>query len=81
MSEQQMPKPLIMWVVTDGATDIETRYAARRHEITFDQGDIVTDDVILTDDLNVIRDELWERGLKPIARSEHDDPVIVESWL
>jgi hypothetical protein len=71
---------LNVWTVYDHPRDIPDKFVARRFE-TGKQGAIATDDILVTADLEELR-EVFERvGLYRMNRQERDDPKIVETWL
>lgn len=74
---------LDIWTVYDSPKDMPGRFVARRFEIRPDAKDpVATDEHYSATDLEMIRRYLSEiRGLTPLARSEGDEPHIVECWL
>lgn len=72
---------LEVWVVYDHPSDFPDFYVARK-QVALNDGKIYsTSSVLASPDLGAIRQTLTNMGLACIARSEGDDPVIVESWL
>ena len=53
---------------------------ARRWEVG-DGRERPTDEVVVANDLAVIRDEMARRGLTYMPRYEADDPRIFETWI
>lgn len=71
---------LSMWTVYDRPRDYPNSYVARRSEVTA-QGRTLTSDLMVSGDLDLIRDVLQKRGLHRIPRYPNDVPCIVEVWL
>lgn len=71
---------LSIWTITDRPADYPDKFVARRFLVTRD-GARPTPDILMSDDLEWIREILRGRGLFCIRRETADDPVIVESWL
>jgi len=70
-----------MWTVYDHPTDYPDKYVARRFDVD-GKGARPTESVIIHSDLDQLRDMLaFEMHLTCIARSPHDDPKIVETWM
>lgn len=67
---------LDIWTVYDHPSDWPQFYVARRFVM-----DHPTKDIIMCEALEPLRMELSLMGLTCLARSEQDDPVIVETWL
>lgn len=72
---------LIMWVVYDSPRDYPGKYVARRWMTGPYPDGLPTDEVIVSDDLEDIRDELSSRGLVCLERYPGDEPQIVECWV
>lgn len=72
----QRPEQLSIWVVYDHPRDYPSNFVARRFE-----GEEATKDIMVCPDLEVIRRQLYLRGLVKLGRWEGDDPAIVEVWL
>lgn len=69
-----------MWVVYDHPSDFPGHYVARQHIIGI-AGQQPTGRAMCSLTLEPIRAALSNLGLVCLARSEQDDPVIVETWL
>jgi hypothetical protein len=69
-----------MWTVYDHPKDFPHSFVARRFEVA-KAVSWPTDDILVSGDLDMLRDELAARGLTPITRDPDDDPKIVEVWL
>ena len=76
-----MNKHLSIWTVYDHPLDYPSSYVARLFEV--ESGEVtVTKSIIIHDDLESLRNTLGsEMGLTRLARSDKDDPFIVETWL
>jgi len=76
---------LAVWTVYDHPRDLPGHFAARRFEMHMGPGSQFamkpTLEVVLGDDLEIVRRQLRELGLVRVARSTYDDPTIVETWL
>lgn len=71
---------LSMWTVYDHPTDYPEGFIARRWAIG--KGTMTaTAEVMLSADLDGIRDAMTGLGLTPLPRQDGDDPCIVETWL
>jgi hypothetical protein len=75
MTETDLP----MWVVYDHPSDYPQQYVARQHIIGV-AGQRPTGRM-MAGTLDSIRAALANLDLVCLARSEADDPVIVETWL
>jgi hypothetical protein len=72
---------LAMWAVYDRPADYPDKYVARRFEVD-GSGPRPTHSIIVASDLNALRAVLMlEMYLTSVARSEGDDPKIVETWM
>lgn len=71
---------LTIWVIYDHPTDFPNHFVARLHTVNA-AGPVAADLVLLSSDVEIIRNTLRKFGLASMTRSEIDDPVIVESWL
>ena len=71
---------LSMWTVYDHPKDFKDHYVARRHETSSGQS-IATFDVVLSKDLEVLREAMLYCGLICMTRDPNDDPNIVETWM
>jgi hypothetical protein len=72
---------MAVWTVYDHPLDYPTGFVARRFSL---QTGLATDDVLYAPTLEAIRAKLvYAMGYAPhwVGRGEHDDPVIVESWI
>ncbi|NGO54551.1 hypothetical protein [Allomesorhizobium camelthorni] len=67
---------LPIWTVYDHPKDFPDSFVARLYV-----GQTPTATFMSCPDLDMLRGQLAEMGLVPLARSEGDDPVIVEVWL
>lgn len=65
-----------MWTVYKNPRDYPDKYVARKALVPGG----VTNDMFVADSLDEVR-ALLPPGLYRLSRSEHDDPVIVETWL
>jgi hypothetical protein len=70
------PAGLPIWVVYDHPSDWPEHYVARLWD-----GELPTDDLVLTFDLGLLRKHLAGKGLTRLDRQAADDPKIVETWL
>lgn len=77
MDDNKLP----MWVVTKKPSDLpQYKYVARKNLIGV--GVIIKTDKYLTgDSLEAVRQLMRNKGLTVLPRDEHDDPVIVETWV
>lgn len=71
-----MSTGLQIWTIYDHPTDHPYSFVARQFV-----NDQPTDLLIVAPTLQNLRDGFEALGLSCIARSEADDPVIVECWL
>ena len=71
---------LDIWTVYERPADMPDSYVARRFEVSR-QGAVATDEVVVADTLEEIRDRLAAKGLCPVSRAEMDPPQVVETWL
>lgn len=73
----QWDKPLLfMWTIYDHPTDYPDDYVARRFIM-----DRPTSKVMLSKDIEELREAFRTRGLMVIPRAENDDSKIVEVWM
>lgn len=71
------PAPgLPIWVIYDHPTDWPDHYVARLWI-----GERPTGDMVLTFDLDLMREHLASRGFVRFDRVPEDDAKIVETWL
>jgi hypothetical protein len=71
---------LSMWTVYDRPRDYPEQIVARRFEVSA-RGPRATDEIVVADSLDAIREWMVERGLTCLTRSPDDDSKIVETWL
>jgi hypothetical protein len=71
-----MSEMLPIWTVYDHPKDFPNRFVARLWI-----GERATGNVIVEQNLNVLRDRLEGMGLVKLMRQPSDDPVILETWL
>jgi hypothetical protein len=71
---------LDMWTLCANPADFPGKFTARRHTVDEDKSQ-PTAELLVADDIEVLRRELAERGFVCVGRHAGDDPVIVESWL
>jgi len=67
---------LRIWTIYDNPDDYPGQFVARLF-----LGEQPTDSVIVSDDLQTLRNVLRRQALYRLPRQEDDDPVIVETWL
>lgn len=70
------PSPFDIWTIYHNAEEVPARYLARRWV-----GSTRTDTVIVTGNLEDVRDRLRAAGLHNMGRHDIDDVEIVEVWL
>jgi hypothetical protein len=75
-----MTDALSIWTVYDHPTDFPTEYVARRSDVRGSRID-VTDHIISSTNLAIVRIALEARGLTKLMRDPNDDPKIIEVWL
>lgn len=71
---------LPMWIVYDHPRDFPDSFVARLWQ-TSARGVEATDTLIVSRDLDRIREKFAGNGLVRMMRDENDDPCIVEVWL
>ena len=71
---------LSMWTVYDHPADFKDHFVARRHE-TSSAISVATSDIIISKDLDVLREAMLFCGLICMTRDPNDDPNIVEVWM
>jgi len=71
---------LAIWTITEKPRDYPNCFVARKHVATAGASR-PTPELIISTDLEKLREEMRRRGLVLIPREPGDDPVIVESWL
>lgn len=70
------------WTIYDHPSDHPMHWVARQFVVHQDGTTEPTDSIILADDLERLRlCMLTDMGKVAIARSDEDDPVIVETWI
>jgi hypothetical protein len=77
-----MSEPLRMWTVYDRPSDFPNSCVARLWQIN--RGDPepqATGEIIVGHTVEAVRQQLARCGLTCLARSEGDDPCVVETWL
>ena len=74
MADQQ----LSLWTVYQQPTDHPDKCVARRWTVT--PAPAPTEDVLLADDLDALR-QMLPHGLVRMERNPEDDPKIVETWI
>jgi DNA-binding IclR family transcriptional regulator len=71
---------LEIWTICESPSDYPGKYTLRRHVIA--AGLTFADqNCIISDALEPLRARMRARHLHCLGRLEHDDPVIVESWI
>ena len=71
---------LSIWTVYDQPRDFPDHFVARRFEVE-STGPQATDDVIVSRELEHVRQSLALRGLMVLPRSSNDEQHIIECWL
>lgn len=69
---------LSIWTVYERPLDHPDKYVARRWLATPEPEP--TDDILLADDLEALRNQL-PQGLVHMQRQPEDDAVIIETWI
>lgn len=72
--------PLPMWTVYDHPSDYPNCFVARQM-LVYRDGSQETTQIMISPDLQSIREQMVWRGLTCLGRQPGDDPVIVEVWL
>lgn len=80
LQKQFIKNKLYVWTVYDHPSDYPFGFIARRFSVS-KGGPQPTDDVVMSEEVEAIRDTLSLQGLYRLDRSPEDDPTIVESWL
>lgn len=75
-----MTDKLVLWTVYDHPSDYPDAFLARKSLIGTGIS-VMTHEVLVSKELEVIRQELREQGLVCLPRDLLDDPVIVEVWF
>jgi len=65
-----------IWTVYKYPKDYPNDYVARKFI-----GETPTEEIILSENLDDIQDQLEALGLVKVSRIPGDDPVIVETWM
>jgi hypothetical protein len=73
-------RPLAMWTVYNSPKDFPAMFVARMFYV-WSTGSQPTEKIIMSENVDAIRLQLFRMGLTPINRSEDDDPNIVEVWI
>jgi hypothetical protein len=69
-----------IWTVYDHPTDLPLYYVARLSTIT--RGVIeVTENVVMSTELEKVQDTMRDLGLTRLPRMDGDDPKILETWV
>jgi hypothetical protein len=74
-------RELELWTVYDHPSDFPQCYVARRFVVTGGTEARATEDVMVSVDVETIRDELRSRGFISLRRDDRDDPKIIETWV
>lgn len=69
-----------LWCVYDHPKDYPREFVARRHDVHPGMS-VPTEEVIVSEKLEPLREELSGKGLQCIGRHGGDDPCILEVWL
>jgi hypothetical protein len=72
---------LPLWTVYDHPRDYPEVYVARMSVVLSGGTCRITDEVILSGNLQLVRNALHAKGLVPIERDPRDDPKIIEVWI
>jgi hypothetical protein len=72
---------LAMWTLYDRPTDFPDMYVARLFVIGPGGRPRATGRIVISDDIEGIRDGFRMAGLTRLPRQDDDDPKIVEVWL
>jgi hypothetical protein len=75
-----MTQQISIWTVYRYPKDYPDKFVARMH-IANKQGSQPTENIIISQDLEIVQRILLDMGLTRLERNEEDDPVIIESWL
>jgi hypothetical protein len=71
---------IIGWTIYDHPKDFPDKFAARMWVSV--GGEVAwTDNVVLSEDVDLLRDYFSRTGRARFLRSSEDDPVIMESWI
>lgn len=72
---------LFMWTIYERPLDYPRSFVARRWVVKPDGVVAAEDRVLVSDELEWLRDQMEDMGLYCIPRSESDEPQIVETWI
>lgn len=70
---------LSLWTIYDHPRDYPRDYVAREFLVEVEA--VATANVLVSKDIDAIRDELYRRGFVRMERLAGDDPCIVETWI
>ncbi len=80
MASKEPEDVLPIWTVYDKPKDYPNSFVARKWVVS--HGNLTrTEDIVMSHDLELVRDTMQDMGLVKIMRNEDDDPKIVECWL
>lgn len=71
---------LSIWTLYDHPKDYPAGFIARRWEV-YATGPVPTDDAVMANDLETLREHFRDCGLYCMPRQPGDDPVIIETWI
>ena len=72
---------LAIWTLYDHPRDFPHCYVARRSETGGGPEPVITSNVIISPDLEILREGMERCGLVCMMRNDEDDPVIIETWM
>lgn len=72
---------LPVWTVYNKPKDFPHCFVARRFESGPGGTSVATPDVIISPDLEILREGMERCGLVCMMRDEADDSVIIETWM
>jgi hypothetical protein len=75
-----MSDELEMWTIFDHPRDRPDHFVARKFIISR-EGPLLTDEVLLADEVDALREAMEYMGKVKLMRSPEDDPVIMETWV
>lgn len=70
----------MMWVIYDHPKDFPDKFVAREWNIGPGRATPL-DNVITSNDLEELREQMVQKCLTKIIKSNIDDPCIVETWM
>jgi hypothetical protein len=73
--------PMDVWSIFDHPLDYPNYFVARRSEIGHGPEPLVTNEVLLSTEIEPLRDEMERRGLICFTRDPSDSPFLVECWM